>query len=169
MDNLTTEYVSRGTTWLFITTLTYFFMNGAQLFETAAVVPKFTASPPESFHLFKGPYGLDFKAFWITLHSVHEVTFILALVFCWKLDPIRNWLLLLFAIHVAVRVWTIAYFAPNIIDFQHIANTTNHGTDLLARASRWRILNYVRVAMFMAVSLGLIPVCIRIAQLRFKV
>ena len=168
MDNLTTEYVSRATTWLFITTLAYFFMNGAQVFETAAIVPKFTASPPESFHLFKGPYGLDFKAFWITLHSVHELTFILAIIFCWKLDPIRNWLLVLFAIHFAVRVWTLTYFAPNIIEFQHIANSTTSAPDLLTRASHWRTLNYIRVAVFIAASLGLIPLCLKIVQLRFK-
>ena len=81
--------------------------NGAQLFETAVVVPKWTASSPESFQLFKGKYGLDFKLFWIVTHSIHEITFILAIIFCWQLETIRNWLLVLFVIHFAVRVWTL--------------------------------------------------------------
>lgn len=168
MENITSEYLSRGSTWLFITTLLYFFMNGAQIFETAIIVPKWTASPPESFQMFQGKYKLDFKAFWIVVHSIHEVTFILAIIFCWKLEPIRNWLLILFAIHFAIRVWTLAYFAPNIIEFQNIANTTNSGTDLLNRVTLWRTLNYIRVGVFIAVSIGLIPLCLKIINLKFK-
>jgi hypothetical protein len=65
---ISAEYLSRAETWLFITTLFYFLMNGAQIFETAVIIPKWTASPPESFQMFKGKYGLDLKTFWIVLH-----------------------------------------------------------------------------------------------------
>ncbi|MCI0443547.1 transposase [bacterium] len=164
MENITMDYISNGATWLFITTLIYFIMNGAQIFETAVIVPKWTASPPESFQMFKGKYGLDFKAFWIALHSIHEITFILAIIFSWKLDLIRNWLLILFAMHFAMRVWTLMYFAPNIIAFQKIANTANTETNLLNRTTLWRRLNYVRVGIFIAVSIGLIPLCIKIVN-----
>ena len=166
MNTITTDYLTRAETWLFITTLVYFLMNGAQIFETAVIVPKWTASPPESFQLFKGKYGLDFKAFWIALHSIHEITFILAIIFCWKLEGIRSWLLILFAIHFAVRVWTLIYFAPNIIEFQKIANVTDGGADLLARTTLWRNLNYLRVGLFIAVSTGLIPLCVQLMNLK---
>ena len=168
MNDATANYLSRAEIWLFATTLIYFIMNGAQLFETAVIVPVWTASPPESFQLFNGKYGLDFKVFWITVHSIHEITFILALIFCWKLDPIRNWLLILFAIHFVVRVWTLLYFAPNIIEFQKIANATTIGAELLDRTTRWRILNYIRVSVFFAVSIGLIPLCIKLMNLKLK-
>jgi hypothetical protein len=168
METITTDYGTRGAIWLFITTLIYFLMNGAQIFETAVIVPKWTASPPESLQLFKGKYGLDFKVFWIVLHSIHEITFILAIVFCWKLDPIRNWLLIFFLLHFAVRVWTLAYFAPNIIEFQKLANEGTAHAELLSRTSLWRTLNYIRVGIFMAVSLGLIPLCIKILNLGHK-
>ena len=168
MEQIAKDYISRGTSWLFITTLIYFLMNGAQIFETAVIVPKWTASPTESFQLFKGKYGLDFKAFWIVIHSLHEITFIIAIVFCWKIDPVRNWLLILFLIHFAVRVWTLVYFAPSIIEFQKIANTGSNATDLFNRASLWRTLNYIRVGIFIAVSLGLIPLCVKIMHLKFK-
>ena len=162
MDTITGEYLSRAETWLLITTAFYFLMNGAQIFETAVIVPRWTASPPESFQMFKGKYGLDFKVFWIVLHSLHEITFILAIIFCWQLDFIRNWLLVLFAIHFAVRVWTLVYFAPNIIEFQKIANSSGEGADLHKRTTRWKNLNYLRVGLFVAVSIGLIPLCIKL-------
>jgi hypothetical protein len=162
---ISAEYLSRAETWLFITTLFYFLMNGAQIFETAVIIPKWTASPPESFRMFKGKYGLDLKTFWIVLHSIHEITFILAIIFCWKLIFIRDWLLVLFAIHFAVRVWTLIYFAPNIIEFQKIENDEGESNELLKRTIRWKKLNYVRVGLFIVVSVGLIPLLIKILHL----
>lgn len=166
MATLNIEYVSRAESWLLVTILAYFLLNGAQLFETAVLVPKWTAAPPQSFQYFKAPYGADLKTFWIIAHSIHEVTFILAIVFCWKIDPVRNGLLFLFAVHFILRVWTLAYFAPNIIEFQAIANGKSFGTDLLSRTQQWRNLNYIRVGVFIAVSLGLIPLLVKLAGLK---
>jgi hypothetical protein len=142
-------------------------MNGAQLFETIVIVPKWTAAPPESFQLFKSPYGLDFKPFWIAIHSIHEITFILAIIFCWKLE-VRNYLLVLFAIHFGVRVWTLTYFAPNIIEFQKIANSETIGVDLLNRATIWKNLNYIRVGIFVVISLGLIPLYLKLINYKLN-
>lgn len=159
MEALTTSYVYRAELWLCISTLIYFLMNGAQIFETLVFVPKWTASPPENFGLLLDGRGTSLKSFWIVLHSIHEVTFILAIVFCWDIHPVRTWLLLLFGAHVAVRIWTLAYFAPNIVRFQKIAETLSSAENLVDRTSLWQRLNYVRVAVFLAISIGLIPLC----------
>lgn len=159
MNTVSEAYLARAEMWLLITTLVYFTMNGAQLFETAVIVPKWTASPPVSFHLLQGTYGLDLKAFWILIHSIHEITFITAIIVCWELDTVRNWLLGLFAIHFAVRVWTVLYFAPRIIGFQKTDVLNQQNAQLRQQATSWKNLNYLRVALFVAVSVGLIPVC----------
>ena len=143
-------------------------MNGAQIFETAVIVPKWTAAPPDSFKMLQGTYGIDLKTFWIVIHSIHEITFIIAIVFCWKIEPMRNGLLVLFAMHFAVRVWTLMYFAPNIIDFQKITSLTESASSLIQRVNQWRILNYIRVVIFIAVSIGLIPLCLKIMNMRYK-
>lgn len=166
MDNITTSYLTRAEIWLYITTLVYFLMNGAQIFETLVFVPKWTDAPPVNFKLLLDGRGASLKNFWIVFHSLHEVTFILAIIFCWKIDFARNWLLILFAIHFAVRVWTLAFFAPNIINFQKIAETPSLAKDLAASTSLWQTLNYIRVAIFIAVSIGLVPICIRVFNLR---
>src|SRR5687767_3823820 len=106
MESLTAEYIQRAEWWLLITTLFYFLMNGAGIFETAVLIPKWSTSPPESFQMLKGKYGLDLKTFWIVMHSVHELTFIVAIIVCWELESIRNGLLILFALHFLVRAWT---------------------------------------------------------------
>ena len=150
-------YLRRAGTWLVITTLAYFLVNGAQVFETVTIVPAWAAAPPESLAVFHGPYGLDFMVFWIVAHSLHELTFLLAIAFSWRIPPVRRRLLALLAVHVALRVWTVAYFAPTIIELQGITGT---GVDpaLLERAALWQNLNYLRVGLFIAVSLALLPV-----------
>jgi hypothetical protein len=168
MNHITTEYLTRAEFWLLITTFIYFLMNGAQVFETAVIIPKWTAAPPESFQMFKGKHGLDLKTFWIAIHSVHEVSFIAAIAFCWQLELVRNWLLILFALHFAVRVWTVAYFAPRIIEFQRIANTGEQSHDLLPRATRWKNLNYLRVGVFIAVSLALVTLLYMVLGMKCK-
>jgi hypothetical protein len=167
MNTTTLQDLARAEMWLLITTLVYFLMNGAQIFETVAVVPKWSASPPESFALISGPYGINLKEFWIILHSIHEITFFIALYFCWKIDPVRNWLLLLLVIHFAVRVWTLLYFAPSIIEFQKIStdDSSAYG-DLTAKTTLWRGLNYIRVAIFIGVSLGLVPLLYKVINLK---
>ena len=162
MNHEAASFFLRGETWLFITTLIYFLMNGAQIFETAVIVPKWSASPPESLQMLQGKYGIDLKTFWIVMHSLHEITFILAIVFCWHIDSVRPGLILLFVIHFAVRTWTLAYFAPTIMAFQKNQPSSPAGIDLSSRAARWRTLNYIRVGIFIAVSLGLLPLCARV-------
>jgi hypothetical protein len=154
--------LTNGAVWMCVTTLAYFLLNGAQIYETFVVVPRWTAAPPESLHYFKGKYALDLKTFWMAIHALHEMTFILAIIFCWKL-PIRNMLVSLFMVHFAVRAWTIVYFAPKIFAFQSVANeekTMNHMPQL---ALRWRQMNYIRVAVCIAISLALIPLCLKAA------
>lgn len=165
METLTTNYVTRAETWLCITTLIYFLMNGAQIFETLVFVPKWASSPPDNFKLLLDGKGTSLKFFWIVLHSLHEITFILAIIFCWKIDFVRNWLIILFIVHFAVRVWTLTFFAPNIINFQKIAEGQVFSEDLINRTSLWQMLNYIRVALYVAISCGLIPLCLKVFRL----
>lgn len=166
MSSITENYLSRAELWLLATILLYFLMNGAQIFETAVLVPKWVASPPESFKLLADKNGVSLKAFWIIFHSVHEIVFIVAIIFCWKLGAVRNWLLILFVLHFMVRAWTLSYFAPNIIEFQKIAETSAATTDLVKRANLWKTLNYLRVGIFIAVSVALVPVYVKLLSLK---
>ncbi len=156
MDTLNATYVSRAELWLLVATAAYFLMNGAQIFETFVLVPKWTAHPPQTLALLTDPNGTSLKTFWIVLHSLHEVIFVITIYFCWKIGPVRNSLLLLFALHFAVRIWTLLYFAPNIISFQQIHAQNLSPVDIVQRVHLWKILNYVRVGAFIAISVGFV-------------
>lgn len=157
-QNMYSITVDRPTKWLFITIAAYFVMNGAQVFETAILVPAWTASPPNSLRLFHEPYHLDFKIFWIVVHSLHEITFIAAIVYNWNLKQRRNVLLTLFVAHFLVRVWTLVYFAPTIMWFQSLSVSDTIDQQLVDKASLWRNLNYLRVGLFLLINLLLVYV-----------
>jgi len=140
--------------WLFIATAAYFLMNGAQLWETAIMVPAWTAAPPESLLFFKGTYGLDFKNFWIIVHSSNEMFLLIALIFNWRFKKRRNFMLLLLVAHISVRVWTLLYFAPIIMEFQAMNVKPMTDPVLLEKAAQWRNLNYLRVALFFLINMG---------------
>jgi hypothetical protein len=159
------RYLKRALFWLVTTTALYFLMNGAQIFETVLIVPQWTAAPPASLAMFQGEFGLDFKAFWIVFHSLHELTFILALVYCWRLRVVRRWMVVLLIIHMAVRVWTVAYFAPTIIAFQSMPYSGMIDPVLVERAAQWRTMNIIRVMLFMAVNCALLPAIYRVARM----
>jgi hypothetical protein len=165
MGGLSTSYLRRALFWLVTTPAVYLLMNGAQVFETVLIVPAWTAAPPASLGIFQGQYGLDFKVFWIVFHSLHETTLILALALCWKLTSIRQWLLGLLVVHVAVRVWTVAYFAPTIIAFQSMPHSPTVDPALVQKAAQWRSLNIIRVVLFMAVNLALLPLILRVDRM----
>ena len=165
MSTPSASYLRRSLFWLVTTTAVYLLMNGAGIFETALIVPAWTAAPPASLGLFQGDYRLDFKAFWIVFHSLHEITFILALVLCRKLKAVRHWILVLLLVHMAVRVWTVAYFAPTVIGFQSMPPSPSVDPGLVREAARWRTLNLIRVLLFMAVNLALLPLIFRVGRM----
>jgi hypothetical protein len=165
MSTPSSSYLKRALFWLVTTTAVYLLMNGAQIFETVLIVPAWTAAPPASLGMFQGEYGLDFKTFWIVFHSLHEITFILALVSCWKLKGVRQWVLVLLVVHIAVRVWTVAYFAPTIIAFQNTPYSPTIDPGLVQKAAQWRNMNIIRVLLFMAVNLALLPLIHRVGKM----
>ena len=154
--NINTTY-SKADRWLFYSICAYFIMNGAQVWETALMVPAWTAAPPASLIFFQKPYGLDFKVFWIVLHCIHELVFIAALIFNRRIKSRRNAMLLILAGHITVRAWTLLYFAPAIIEFQQLPPGNTVDAMLVQKAAMWRHLNYWRVGIFFLLNLSLIP------------
>jgi hypothetical protein len=156
MKPLTNNQYAWANGSLLLTTLIYLFINGAGMFETLVIVPAWTSNPPASLHIFHGEYGLDFKWFWIIAHSVHELTFIAAIILNWKTGR-KKVLLIVFVLHFIVRIWTITFFAPVIIYFQHLPVSDTVDELLKQKALLWKNLNLVRVLLFTALSLALVP------------
>jgi hypothetical protein len=138
--------------------LIYFLINGSQIFETLVFIPKWTDNAPNNFNLILDKPGVSLKSFWTIFHSIHEIIFIITIIVCWNLPFVKLWLIILFTLHFAVRVWTILYFAPAIIRFQKIATESESDDNRISEmVLRWKQLNALRVILFILISLALVP------------
>jgi len=88
--------------------------------------------------------GIDRKLFWIPVHIAFELTMLTALWLSWSDVPIRTWLLVAAASHVAMRVWSAVYFIPKALKFERVEDWT---PDLRARAEAWVRLSVWRLPL----------------------
>ncbi|MCB0445987.1 MAG: hypothetical protein KDD03_00460, partial [Gelidibacter sp.] len=63
-----------------IACLSFSIIIGAAFFEHLAVWPQAYAAPPASLGMFQGDYGLNAGAFWIKIHPVTLILFIITLL-----------------------------------------------------------------------------------------
>ena len=129
---------------LFITVLLFGVLNGGGIFEEIVVAPVWSASPPTSFALIQGPDGLSLTSFWIPFHIAANIFLVIALVLNWQNRIRRNYLLIVLAIYLVIRVATFAYFAPEIIAFENTPAQGPYSPELKARAELWTILSLFR-------------------------
>ena len=129
---------------LFITVLLFGVLNGGGIFEEIVVAPVWSASPPTSFALIQEPNGLSLTSFWIPFHIAANIFLVIALVLNWQNRIRRNYLLIVLAIYLVIRVATFAYFAPEIIAFENTPAQGPYSPELKARAELWTILSLLR-------------------------
>lgn len=129
---------------LFITVLLFGVLNGGGIFEEIVVAPVWSASPPTSFALIQGPNGLSLTSFWIPFHIAANIFLVITLVLNWQYQVRRNYLLIVLAIYLVIRVATFAYFAPEIIAFEKTLAQGPFSPELEARAELWTTLSWFR-------------------------
>jgi hypothetical protein len=59
----------------------------------------------------------------------------------------------------------VAYFAPTIIEFQRMAYSSAVDQALVREAAQWRSMNIIRVIVFMALNLLMIPLPVRVGKM----
>ncbi len=63
-----------------------------------------------------------------------------------------------FLAHLSVRIWTLIYFAPTLMEFQRLPYSDTVDLILKEKAMQWRNLNIVRVVLFFMLNFLLICV-----------
>lgn len=160
--------LSIATYSLLLNLLIYFLMNGAQIFETLIFVPRWANGNLKNLQLLNiESKSANLKTFWILFHSIHEVIFLVSVLFCYRMEGIGRFLVILFLIHFLVRVWTVVYFAQKIIRFQTLAETNDsHFSDnVRSEIKKWVFLNYFRVGIYLGISICMLPLVIKILKM----
>lgn len=62
-----------------------------------------------------------------------------------------------FLAHLCIRIWTLIYFAPTLMEFQRLPYIDTVDLILKEKATQWRNLNDLRVAFFFVLNFLLIP------------
>lgn len=124
---------------------------GAAVYEHLGVVPQWSAAPPASLSMFQGKYGLAAENFWMPIHPVCLVLFLINLVLFWKTDR-KKPLLIAFAGYFLVLVITATHFVPELIDITGTPFSETPDAALTQRAKQWEMLSIIRMIFLIGLA-----------------
>ena len=124
---------------------------GAAVYEHLGVVPQWSAAPPASLSMFQGKYGLAAENFWMPIHPVCLVLFLINLVLFWKTDR-RKPLLIPFAGYFLVLVITAIFFVPELLDITGTPFSETTDAALTQRAKLWETLSIIRMIFLIGLA-----------------
>ena len=119
---------------------------GAGLYEHVAVWPHAFAAPPQSLTMFQGNYALESAPFWMTIHPVTVLLFIISLVLNWKTER-RKSILIPFIIYFVILMVTSIYFVPELMRIAGTPYADTVDADLQKSAALWTNLSLVRLVV----------------------
>lgn len=134
-----------------VTCLAFAIVIGGAVYEHLNVVPTWSAAPPLSLSMFQGEYGLKPELFWMLIHPVNLLLFIVTLVIHWK-SPRRKNIAGVLISYVAILVITSIYFVPELIKITTTPFAENIDADLVKRSSLWEALSIVRLSILVILS-----------------
>ena len=111
---------------------------GGGLYEYSVVDPAWPRRP-ELIQPARG--GVSRRMFWIPAHVAFEVALLASLVAVWSRPEVRGWLLVAFASHAAMRIWSAFDFIPKALAFEraNAAGITEAEARRWVRRSLWRL------------------------------
>ncbi len=134
--------------------LSFSLICGAAVYEHVVIWPKAFAAIPASLTAFQGEYAMNNGLFWMMIHPITLVLFIIALIISWKTDRKKN-VLFPFITYILILATTFAWFVPELLDLVNTAYSNTIDETLTARGSRWEILSIIRAAILFACAIFL--------------
>lgn len=134
--------------------LCFTIMIGGAVYEHLNVVPKWSEAPPASLSMFQGKYGLNPELFWMIIHPINFVLFIIALILNWRSDR-RKYILVPLVTYAVIIVITAIFFVPELISITGSPYAETIDPTLTKRASLWETLSIVRLCVLVILAMML--------------
>jgi hypothetical protein len=83
--------------------------------------------------------GISRKRFWIPAHTTFEVSLIASLIVAWSLPTVRTALLVAFASHAVMRIWSAFDFIPKALRFEQADSIAESDARAWSRRSLGRL------------------------------
>ena len=132
---------------LFVTIILWGTLLGGIVYSHLVYFPVYLSALPDSAVVVTGPYGIHDARFWLTIHPLLIVSFIVTLVLNWKYKPRRKLILITFAVYIVVLILTQIYFVPELMAFERSAHSSVPPAEWLVRGQRWQTLSLIRGAV----------------------
>ena len=141
------------TLWCFVIFLSI--EVGARLYETRVIVPRWSASPPESVWEWADLRATNAQVaidpgvrFWIYVTPATGWSALLAFAFCFATEGAhRKWRMIGVIMAMVVVAASFIYFVPNIILLLGPNSHNIDGAKVKTLTNQWVMWNYVRVAI----------------------
>ena len=131
---------------------------GGGLYEFSVVDPFW----PHRLDLIQpGRGGISRRRFWIPAHVAFEATLLAALFLTWSEPEVRFWLLVGFASHLVMRLWSAVDFIPKALAFER-AEGTSFDADA---AARWTRRSLLRLPLDLVTAFAMLAAFTKTAQI----
>lgn len=144
---------------------------GGAVYEHLAVVPRWSAAPPASLSMFQGDYGLNPGIFWMLVHPVSLLFFLLTIIVNWRSSSRKNILFTLIGYLVVLAI-TAYYFVPELMALINTPYAETVNANLVERAKMWELLSIIRLGFLLILAIvflmGLAKTEVVVATVRGK-
>src|SRR5215813_8545809 len=113
---------------------------GGGFYESFVLIPLWSKSPPSSFAIIQPGTGVPLQRFWIPVHAGITLFVLVALIASWRDLKVRRLLVVGLASYIVMRVWSGAFFIPEMLAFQRVPLDSPPTADLMARVGTWTSL-----------------------------
>jgi hypothetical protein len=117
---------------------------GGGLYEHIVLMPLWAASPPLSFAIIQPATGVPLQRFWIPVHVAITVCLLVSLVLAWQERTVRSFLLIRLGSYLAMRIWSVLFFIPEMLAFQQVPLDAPPSAELAARVAAWTFWTWFR-------------------------
>jgi hypothetical protein len=137
---------------------------GGGIYESIVINPQWSARPPGSFAIIQKGTGVPLQKFWIPVHILITIGLIASLITNWNYAERRSLIIIALISYVVMRVWSFAYFIPEMLKFQNVPLDQPPTAALLDRVRRWTRLTWFRQPLDLITQF-----CLLIALTRSKI
>ncbi|MEP6945035.1 MAG: anthrone oxygenase family protein [Acidobacteriota bacterium] len=123
---------------------------GGGIYSMMVYFPAYLSHLPESAVVVTGPYGLNEGSFWLSIHPLVILSFIVSLTLNWRNRGRRRLIGTVFVVYALILVVTQAYFLPELSAFRQSAQSGISNIEWQQRTGRWQLLNAVRAVVILA-------------------
>jgi hypothetical protein len=120
---------------------------GGGFYEGVVLTPLWSSQPPASFTLIHPGEGVPLQTFWIPVHGVISFFALLSLWLGWHRREVRWRVVVGLTAYIVMRVWSFAFFIPELLEFQSLATDAIPSDDLTRRVEQWTTLTWLRLPL----------------------